>query len=176
MNYEHYLFVLEKVGAVVKPEVVFNGLKSSYREANPRATPYEAAVASSDALFDVQFAVKPEWVHGPKVQVGDIILLETEFLKVVSLEPGEVRTLSLENSVLPRFYPPSERGFSRIGWSTNPCLTIVPSEEFHRVVVWYAGVRLGDSLIEGRKDISFGKRLSVHFELRRLISTLLENP
>lgn len=134
------------------------------------------ALAASVGLFDFEFAVSPEWVHGPKVEVGDIILLDCEFIKIVSLERGTARGVSLENSVLPRFYPPSERGYSTFSWSTHPCLTIVPSAVFNRVVVWYAGVRLGDSLIDGRKEPSFGKRLSVHFELRRLISTLLENP
>ncbi len=172
MNYETYLFVLDKVGAAASPEAIFNGYKSEWSEANPNTTARQAALGASERLFDFRFAVSADWLHGYKVQAGDCILHHGEFLKVLEIDEDAVTVLSLENGVLPRFYPPSKTRRPRMAWRTEPLLTIVPEDLLHLAVVWVSGAFFCNNLIDGRKSPSFGKLLSVHFELRRLLDTL----
>lgn len=173
MNHESYINVLEKVGASIDPKTLYKG----FRDGLIPEVGKEAAIdAAGQRLFDIEFGVPPEWLHGPKVVVGDVILLDCEVLKVgVGKGAGEELTVTcLENGQLPRFYPPSKRAISRQKLSEAVLLTVIPADLLHLTVVWLSGFRLGNNIIDRNKPLSFGKRLSVHYELRRLIATLEE--
>lgn len=179
MDYETYLSILNKVGAVASgtglqtaPEDIFNDIKREWSEANPNTTARQAALGASERLFDFHFAVAADWLHNDKLRAGDVVLHHEEFLKILQVVGGDVVVLSLENGALPRFYPPSKHRRSRMAWRIDPLLTIVPEDLLHLAVVWVSGALFCNNLIDGRKARSFGKLLSTHFELRRLLDTL----